>query len=208
MELIKSILNKYSSEGLEDSKLNKIMEAYDFAVSKHNGKKRKSGEDFVEHPVNVAKILCDINVDDTTIVAALIHETISESDATLEEIEGKFGKDVAKLEKMYKNSYAAIPVLTKDGQYVGSVSEGDFLRHMLRVGSMDKLDMEKYRVKELVRLDFCPPLNIDASEADVIKSSLKQNFVPIVDSRNTLSGILTRRVVIEYLAEKNGIANS
>ena len=71
-----------------------------------------------------------------------------------------------------------------------------------------KLDMEKYRVKELVRLDFCPPLNIDASEADVIKSSLKQNFVPIVDSRNTLSGILTRRVVIEYLAEKNGIANS
>ena len=111
-------------------------------------------------------------------------------------------------EVMTRNGYTAIPVIDGEHHYIGCVSEGDFLRHMLRVGSMDKLDMEKYRVKELVRLDFCPPLNIDASEADVIKSSLKQNFVPIVDSRNTLCGILTRRVVIEFLAEKNGIANS
>ena len=46
MELIKYILNKYSKDGIEENKLSKIMEAYDFAVLKHRGKKRKSGEDF------------------------------------------------------------------------------------------------------------------------------------------------------------------
>lgn len=54
----------------------------------------------------------------------------------------------------------------------------------------------------LVRRDFCPALNIDADEADVIASILNQNFVPIVDGRNTLCGILTRRGVIAYLAEQ------
>ena len=97
MKILEYIIEKYKNEELEENKLNKITEAYDFAVEKHKGKKRKSGEDFVEHPLNVAKILCDINTDDTTIVAALIHETISESDASLEEIEEKFGNEVAKI---------------------------------------------------------------------------------------------------------------
>ena len=97
MKILEYIIEKYKNEELEENKLNKITEAWEFAVEKHKGKKRKSGEDFVEHPLNVAKILCDINTDDTTIVAALIHETISESDATLEEIEEKFGNEVAKI---------------------------------------------------------------------------------------------------------------
>ena len=97
MKIIEYIIEKYKNEEIEESKLNKITEAYHYALDKHNGKKRKSGEDFVEHPLNVAKILCDINVDDTTIVAALIHETISESNATIEEIQDKFGSEVAKI---------------------------------------------------------------------------------------------------------------
>ena len=97
MNIIESIIEKYRSDGIEEEKLNKINEAYEFAVEKHKGKKRKSGEDFVEHPLNVAKILSNINVDDITIIAALIHETISESNATLVEIEEKFGKDVANI---------------------------------------------------------------------------------------------------------------
>ena len=51
----------------------------------------------------------------------------------------------------------------------------------------------------------CPPISIDADETEVVHAALNQNFVPIVDSRNTLCGILTRRGVIAHLAEKNGI---
>ena len=108
-------------------------------------------------------------------------------------------------EVMTRNGYTAIPVLDAEQHYVGTVSEGDFLRHVLDTGSLDKLEMENHRVRELVRRDFCPPISIDADENKVVSAALNQNFVPIVDSRNTLCGILTRRGVIAYLAEKQGI---
>jgi len=94
MDIINKIIEKYKIDGLEENKLNKIKEAYYYALEKHKGKKRKSGEDFIEHPLTVANILSDINVDDTTIIAALVHETVSESDATLDELEEKFGESV------------------------------------------------------------------------------------------------------------------
>lgn len=111
-------------------------------------------------------------------------------------------------EVMTRNGYTAIPVLDADQHYIGCVSEGDFLRHILDTGSLDKMEMENHRVRELVRRDFCPPLSIDADEGDVIRAALNQNFVPIVDSRNTLCGILTRRGVIAYLAEQKGISST
>ena len=111
-------------------------------------------------------------------------------------------------EVMTRNGYTAIPVLDAEQRYIGCVSEGDFLRHILDTGSLDKMEMENHRVRELVRRDFCPPLSIDADEGDVIRATLNQNFVPIVDSRNTLCGILTRRGVIAHLAEKNGILSN
>ena len=111
-------------------------------------------------------------------------------------------------EVMTRNGYTAIPVLDAEQHYIGCVSEGDFLRHILDTGSLDKMEMENHRVRELVRRDFCPPLSIDADEGDVIRATLNQNFVPIVDSRNTLCGILTRRGVITHLAEKDGILSN
>ena len=59
----------------------------------------------------------------------------------------------------------------------------------------------------MVRRDFCPLVSIDASEDEVISATLNQNFVPIVDSRNTMCGIITRRGVIAYLAEKKNPLN-
>ena len=108
-------------------------------------------------------------------------------------------------EIMTRNGYTAIPVLDAEQHYIGTVSEGDFLRHILDTGSLDKLEMENHRVRELVRRDFCPPISIDADESEVVSAALNQNFVPILDSRNTLCGILTRRGVIAHLAEKNRI---
>ena len=108
-------------------------------------------------------------------------------------------------EVMTRNGYTAIPVLDAEQHYIGTVSEGDFLRHVLNTGSLDKLEMENHRVRELVRRDFCPPISMDAEEGEVVRAALNQNFVPIVDSRNTLCGILTRRGVIAHLAEKQGI---
>lgn len=106
------------------------------------------------------------------------------------------------LEVLTRNGYTAIPVLDENKHYIGCINEGDFLRHILSLGTTDKRELENHRVGDLVRRDFCPALNIDAEEKDVIASILNQNFVPIVDGRNTLCGILTRRGVIAYLAEQ------
>ena len=60
---------------------------------------------------------------------------------------------------------------------------------------------EKYKIAEIMRCNFCPPLPITASVEDVVSQSQQQNFVPIVDDRNIFIGIVTRKDVIRYLAE-------
>ncbi|MCI8575224.1 MAG: bifunctional (p)ppGpp synthetase/guanosine-3',5'-bis(diphosphate) 3'-pyrophosphohydrolase, partial [Bacilli bacterium] len=75
----------------------KIKEAYEFARERHEGKKRLSGEDFITHPLSVADILTSLNVDATTIVAAILHEVINHSRTTKEELEEKFGSEIANI---------------------------------------------------------------------------------------------------------------
>lgn len=105
------------------------------------------------------------------------------------------------LERFTIHGYTAIPVLNEREQYIGSVTEGDFLRHLLMTGSTDLKAQEQYRISGIVRRDFCPALPIDAASEEVVSATLNQNFVPIVDGRGTLCGILTRKRVIEYLAQ-------
>lgn len=104
------------------------------------------------------------------------------------------------LEKFRVHGYTAVPVVGERGEYVGSVTEGDFLRHILTIGTTDVHALEKTRIGEILHRDFCPPLAIDAEREPVIASALNQNFVPIVDGRGVLCGILTRKVIIQYLA--------
>ncbi len=75
--------------------LDLINDAYIFAKEKHKDKKRKNGEDYITHPLEVANILADLNVDATTLACALLHETLNHSATTYEEIETKFGEEVA-----------------------------------------------------------------------------------------------------------------
>lgn len=104
------------------------------------------------------------------------------------------------LESLSSHSYTAIPVLDGNGRYIGSITEGDFLRCIIELGTTAKRELENRRISDILRQDFCPALPIDAEEDVVIDAVLKQNFVPIVDARNMLCGIVTRRRLIAYLA--------
>lgn len=105
------------------------------------------------------------------------------------------------LEKLLRNRYSALPVLKENGEFFGCISEGDFLRHIMECESVSLRDHEKYKIAEIMRCNFCPPLPITASVEDVVSQSQQQNFVPIVDDRNIFIGIVTRKDVIRYLAE-------
>lgn len=104
------------------------------------------------------------------------------------------------LEVMKRYGYTAIPVLNDHGEYIGCITEGDFLWHILSTGSTSMKSQERYRISELVRRDFCPPLGIAADDDEVIDAVMQQNFVPIVDDRGCFCGIVTRRSVIGALA--------
>ncbi|MBQ9690791.1 MAG: bifunctional (p)ppGpp synthetase/guanosine-3',5'-bis(diphosphate) 3'-pyrophosphohydrolase, partial [Eggerthellaceae bacterium] len=71
--------------------------AFDFASSAHAGQLRKSGEPFIAHPIEVALILADLRMDADTLCAALLHDTVEDTEVTIEEVEEKFNSSVAQL---------------------------------------------------------------------------------------------------------------
>ena len=74
-----------------------IKKAYLYAYNEHKGMKRLTGDDFITHPLEVTKILMDLNVDDTTIIASLLHEVINNGNKTYEDLVNDFGEDIAKI---------------------------------------------------------------------------------------------------------------
>jgi len=74
-----------------------VEKAYNYAKEMHDGQFRSSGEPYYTHPVEVAQILADMNMDMTTIVTAILHDTVEDTDATFEDLENKFGKTVSDL---------------------------------------------------------------------------------------------------------------
>jgi guanosine-3',5'-bis(diphosphate) 3'-pyrophosphohydrolase len=77
--------------------LKEIQRAYAVAEASHDGQKRMSGEDFIEHPIAVATILAQLHLDTTTITAALLHDTVEDTEVTVDMIEEDFGEEVARI---------------------------------------------------------------------------------------------------------------
>jgi GTP pyrophosphokinase len=74
-----------------------LTRAFKFADAAHEGQRRKSGEPFIVHPIEVAKILADLRMDAQTVCAALLHDTVEDTKTTPEEVEELFGRDVRDL---------------------------------------------------------------------------------------------------------------
>ena len=87
-EKIKKIIKK-------QDELDIINNAYGFALNKHEGRKRRNGDDYVSHPLEVANILTDLNVDYVTLASAILHETINHGETTVDEIKEEFGEEIA-----------------------------------------------------------------------------------------------------------------
>jgi GTP diphosphokinase / guanosine-3',5'-bis(diphosphate) 3'-diphosphatase len=71
--------------------------AFAFASARHEGQQRRSGEDFILHPLGVARILAELGRDDATLAAALVHDVVEDTKATVEEVRAEFGEEVANL---------------------------------------------------------------------------------------------------------------
>lgn len=90
-------LLKKASTYLPKQQVAQIKKAFEFARKAHEGQKRKSGEDYIWHPVAVAEILADIRLDHESLIAALLHDVVEDTPVTKEEVTKLFGESVAEL---------------------------------------------------------------------------------------------------------------
>ena len=108
------------------------------------------------------------------------------------------------LEKMRYHGYAAIPVISREGKYMGTVSEGDFLWRLLPDESTpcpcSVKELERLHVRDILREN--PSVRITASVDELLDTIVRQNFVPVVDDLNSFIGIVTRQDIIRCLAEE------
>ncbi|WP_214407533.1 RelA/SpoT family protein [Pseudonocardia lacus] len=99
-----------------------LQRAYDVAAAKHEGQKRKSGDPYITHPLAVATILAELGMDTTTLVAALLHDTVEDTDYSLERLRADFGEEVTVL----------VDGVTKlDKVELGSAAEAETIRKMV-----------------------------------------------------------------------------
>lgn len=106
------------------------------------------------------------------------------------------------LEIMRHHGYTALPVINENGQYIGTVSEGDFLWNILETKNYSIFDQEKHSIKEILRKGFNPPVKVTTPVENLVSQIMNQNFVPVIDDQGVLMGIVTRQNVIRYLTEK------
>lgn len=94
---IDKVLEKASTYLKQEKNIQIIKDAYELAEKKHAGQFRKSGEPYINHPLNVAYLLADLNTGPQTIAAGLLHDVVEDTDVSLEEVREQFGDDVAKI---------------------------------------------------------------------------------------------------------------
>src|SRR5919109_2941027 len=71
--------------------------AFSFGARAHEGQQRRSGEDFILHPLGVARILAELRRDDATLAAALVHDVVEDTASSIEEVRTEFGDEIARL---------------------------------------------------------------------------------------------------------------
>lgn len=113
------------------------------------------------------------------------------------------------LEKMRHHGYTAIPVISRSGQYIGTVSEGDFLWRLVgEEGRVPMGDPEKIRIRNILRGNAYPPVRITVTMDELLESAMNQNFIPVVDDMGSFIGIVTRRDILRYFAEQDSMVPS
>lgn len=148
--LIELCRTKYSEEEIE-----KISEAIEFATSLHGDQKRDSGEPYITHPIEVAKILFEMGMDSSCVIAGILHDVVEDCNASFKEIKERFGEDTAVMvDGVTKLSQASEHSITREER------NAENLRKMFLAISKDiRVVIIKLadRLHNMRTLEFCAP---------------------------------------------------
>jgi CBS domain-containing protein len=112
------------------------------------------------------------------------------------------------LEKMKYHGRTAVPVITRENKYVGTLSEGDLLWYLTdymkysekNKKSVDFRDFESIFLKDFLCKGNNPPVRIGTGYIELVDRAINQNFIPVIDDRDSFIGIVTRKSVIRQLS--------
>lgn len=106
------------------------------------------------------------------------------------------------LEKMEYHKFSAIPMINRQGKYIGTITEGDMLWGIKNQYNLNLKEAESIPVTSITRRLDNRPVSADADMEDLIDKALNQNSVPVVDDQKNFIGIITRKDIIKYFYQK------
>jgi GTP pyrophosphokinase len=165
-----AVIEEHAGETAEPVDVELVHAAFDFAAGRHDTQVRRTGEDFVVHPVEVAKICVGMRLDTATLCAALLHDTVEDTSTTLVEIRDHFGQEIAELvdgvtkltgitfqsrDEAQAENYRKMMVAMAADIRVILIKLADRLHNMRTIGAMPK---QKQIEKSRETLDIFAPL--------------------------------------------------
>ncbi|MBR3368528.1 bifunctional (p)ppGpp synthetase/guanosine-3',5'-bis(diphosphate) 3'-pyrophosphohydrolase [Candidatus Saccharibacteria bacterium] len=158
----------------------RIKKAVEFATKAHEGQLRKSGEPFINHPLAVKKILTEWGMDEDTIIAGVLHDTVEDTSVTLEDVKNEFGETVAFLVDGVTKLGAARSGMRDIDTYLPETRD-NFLRLMIALGADIRVLIIKLadRLHNLRTLKALPP----DKQKKIAKETLEV-FAPLADRLN------------------------
>ena len=106
------------------------------------------------------------------------------------------------MEIMEYHKYSSIPMINREGKYVGTITEGDLLWGIRKEYQMNFKEAENAPVASILRRVDYKPVSVECKMEDLIDRALNQNFVPVVDDRGFFIGMVTRKDIIKYCYSK------
>src|ERR671931_692869 len=165
-----AVIEEHSSDAAEKVDKRAVQKAFVFACERHAEQQRASGEEFIVHPVGVAKICAGMRLDTATLCAALLHDTVEDTSASLEEVQEGFGEEIAALvdgvtklsgvtfqshDDRQAENYRKMMVAMAQDIRVILIKLADRLHNMRTIGSMPK---HKQHEKAKETLEIFAPL--------------------------------------------------
>jgi len=150
---LRAVIAEHAEEGRPEVDVAEVERAFGFAARHHGGQQRKSGEDFIAHPVGVAKICAGLGLDTETLCAALLHDTVEDTSASIAEVTELYGETVAALvdgvtkltgitfqsrdDQQAENYRKMIVAMAQDVRVI-LIKLADRLHNMRTIGAMSK----------------------------------------------------------------------
>ena len=195
-----------------DADLDILSKAYVLAESSHRGQMRKSGEPYITHPLAVTLILAELGAETTTLTASLLHDTVEDTEVTLDQVRAEFGAEVCYLvdgvTKLEKVDYGAAAepetfrkmlVATGNDVRVMSIKLADRLHNMRTLGVMRP--EKQARIAKVTR-DVLIPL-AERLGVQALKSELEDLVFAILHPEEHAT---TRRMVLEHAGRPDPLA--